>query len=56
MRRMGPLGTQFSIQFGCPLLDHGVELLVVNEGQGDVEDLPRLRGDGGEEAVEEYRV
>lgn len=38
------------------LVDECFELDVVDEGEGEVEDIPRFRADGGEEAVEEDRV
>ena len=47
------LGVEALGQLVGALLDHGVELGVGGVGKGDVEDLARARGDGGEEAVEE---
>jgi hypothetical protein len=52
----GSLGVELALQGGGALVDHGLELVVVDVGEGEVEDLAGLRGDGGEEAVEEDGV
>lgn len=41
---------------GRALLDHGLELHVVDVGQGQVEDVAGAGGERGEEAVEEDGV
>lgn len=54
--RVRALGVELARQLRRPLLDHGVQLHVVDEGERDVEDLARARLEGWEEPVEEYRV
>jgi hypothetical protein len=45
-----------TFQGGGALLDHGLEFVIVDVGEGDVEDVAGLGDDGREEAVEEYGV
>lgn len=41
---------------GGALIDHGFEFVVVNVGEGEVEDVVGRRGEGREEAMEENCV
>lgn len=52
----GALGVELALEGGDVLLDHGLELVIVDVGQGQVEDFAGPRGERGEEAVEEDRV
>jgi hypothetical protein len=50
------LGVKLALESGGALVDHGLELIIVDIGQGEVENDASLGGDGGEEAVEEDGV
>lgn len=44
---------EVAIECGDALLNHGLELIVVDVRESDIQDFVRLRGERGEEAVEE---
>lgn len=50
------LRVELALQLRGPLLDHGLEFIVVDVGEGEVEDFAGAGDEGGEEAVEEYGV
>jgi len=52
----GPLRVQLPGQGGGALLDHGLELDVLDVGEGQVEDVVGARGERGKESVEEDGV
>lgn len=43
-------------QSGGALVDECFELDIGDKGEGEIEEIPVAGADGGEEAVEEYRV
>ena len=49
----GALGVEVALEGGGALVDHGGQLRVVDVGERQVEDVAGLRGEGGEESVEE---
>lgn len=50
------LGIELAFESGSALVDHGLELIVVDIRECEVEDIAGKRGEGREEAVEEDRV
>lgn len=52
----GALGVELAVEGGDALLDHGLQLVIIDVGQGDAEDVARLGDERGEEAVEEDGV
>jgi hypothetical protein len=55
-RRGALLGVELAFEGGGTLVDHGLELIIIDVGQGEVKNDAGLGGDGGEEAVEEDGV
>lgn len=49
----GSLGVELALEGRGTLVDHGLELVVVDVGEGQVEDVAGARGEGGEKAGEE---
>lgn len=44
---------ELAIECGDALLNHGLEFIVVDIGESDIQHFVRLRGERGEESVEE---
>lgn len=52
----GPFGVELPLEGGGTLVDHGFQLVIVDVGEGEVENFVGVGDEGWEEAVEEYGV